>query len=305
MASGDKRPRKPSESYDVVEAFNTVISNRDQGRFPAIESKEEDIRPTNSETLRRRAHQKLEELAEEHADSDNEKSSFGNATEEYFLKREEVQRREKALGFDHHCTKEAEEWEVKADMVIQRFKKMDVRDIYDKEDMIEGYAGQKHKRIHGDRFLLNAPIIEKTRLYRAIQKMPKGAHLHIHFNANLLPEVLLNIAKKQTKHMYIMSDIPLNRKEAFERCRLRFSIISDSNHAQFYSKRPDLFTSPDASSHKSGEKVDEKEKHVMLYSKFREGFAKLGSDISVDEFLTRKIVFQADEAYSPHQTAKG
>ncbi|KAK3950508.1 hypothetical protein QBC32DRAFT_13451 [Pseudoneurospora amorphoporcata] len=304
MASGDKKTRGPPPGpYDLVESFNGVISKRDKGKFERIKSEEKDITPTNPEALSEKSEAKYNTLL------------VNDATKEYFLQREEVQRRENALGFDHHCTKEAEEWEVDANTVFQKLKKLDVEEVYDKEARIEGYAGQEHKRVPGDRFLLNAPIIEKTRLYRAIQEMPKGAHLHIHFNANLLPEVLLNIAKEQD-HMYIQSDIPLTSKEAFERCHLRFSILSKP------SKRPDLFTLADGSlSDKSPDEEPENEKHVMSFKAFRAGFVSkyktayehddksllrvVAEEDLVDEYLTRKIVFQADEAYSPHQTAKG
>ncbi|KAH7630244.1 hypothetical protein B0T09DRAFT_383801 [Sordaria sp. MPI-SDFR-AT-0083] len=333
MASSDNKLRGPSKPYDLVESFHMVISERDKGRLENIKSEEKDIPPTSSKALRKKVQKILEELT----DSDDENASLEGATEEYFLRREEVQRREKALGFDHHCTTEAEEWEVNANTVIQRIKKMDVRDVYDKEARIEGYAGQKHKRVPGDRFLLNAPIVEETRLYRAIQKMPKGAHLHIHFNANLLPHVLLDIAKGQT-HMYITSDIPLTSKKAFERCRLWFNILSGVNSEKEKSNLPlDLFGNPHGPALTyAGTGVKEKAKnesgnaqrilskdarHIMSYGAFRTKFATnytahykddtndplrgLGGEKLVDEYLTRKIVFQADEAYSPHQTAKG
>ncbi|KAJ4421365.1 hypothetical protein N0V85_000238 [Neurospora sp. IMI 360204] len=287
MALGDKKPREPPpRPYDLVKPFDDVVLERDKDEFTPLKLLQED---TDTPTV-----------------------------PEYFQQHEEVKRREKALGFDHHCTREAEEWEVKANAVIQGLKKLDVTDVYDKEARIEGYAGQKHKRIPADRFLLNAPIIEKTRLYWAIQKMPKGAHLHIHFNANLLPEVLLNIAKDQD-YMYIMSDIPLISKDAFERCHLKFSILSENNFkAAWPEPRWDLFTE---SNKADDQNASGQPKHIMLYKEFRTKFvqnyteAYKGDEKSlskivrekdpVDEYLTRKIVFQADEAYSPHQTAKG
>ena len=309
MAPGDKRPRKPpSGPYDLVKSFNDVISTRDEELFTPLKRLEEDI---GTALTQGNAREKFKALP-----SSNEKDG---ATKEYFLQRKEVQRRENALGFDHHCTKEAEAWEVNANTVIQKFKELDVRDVYDKEARIEGYAGQKHKRIHGDRFLLNAPIIEKTRLYRAIQKMPKGAHLHIHFNANLLPHVLLDIAKGQ-KHMYIMSDTRLVSKEDFEQCSFKFSIFSDTAYDEIKENRTDLFSPV-----KFGPNLDNHPRHIMLYSDFRTKFLdryieaypdnkslrdikairdEKGRERVIDEYLTRKIVFQPDEAYHPQQTAQ-
>lgn len=336
MASGDTKPREPPPGpYDLVNPFNDKVFQRDKDNFilikPLKEKKEDfptivngrsTVTPTSTvtSTVPKAINEKAEEDFKSLPDS-NEKTSLKGVTKEYFQQHEEIKRREKALGFDHHCTTEAEPWEVDANSVVQELRKLDVIDVYDKEAKIEGYAGQKHKRVPGDRFLLNAAIIEKTRLYGAIQKMPKGAHLHIHFNANLLPEVLLDIAKKQ-EHMYIMSNIPLTSKGAFERCHLRFSILSKTNFEKTWPNPQNLFTSSSqGANEEEGANESGQPRHIMLYSEFREKFwnnyknaytgnekdmlkVVPGQDL-VNEFLTRKIVFQADEAYNPHQTAKG
>lgn len=52
-------------------------------------------------------------------------------------------------------------------------------------------------------------IIARTKLYELAYKAPKGAHLHIHFNSCLGPNVLLDIAaeKAMAKNMYISTNI--------------------------------------------------------------------------------------------------
>lgn len=51
--------------------------------------------------------------------------------------------------------------------------------------------------------------IAKTRLYELAYKAPKGAHLHIHFNSCLGPNVLLDIAAEEAMkgRMYISTNI--------------------------------------------------------------------------------------------------
>lgn len=52
-------------------------------------------------------------------------------------------------------------------------------------------------------------IIAKTELYKLAYKAPKGAHLHIHFNSCLGPNVLLDIAAEAAvkDNMYISTDL--------------------------------------------------------------------------------------------------
>jgi adenosine deaminase CECR1 len=44
-------------------------------------------------------------------------------------------------------------------------------------------------------FLSNVDLINKTELLKVVKKMPKGAHLHYHFNSCLRPEFLLEQAR--------------------------------------------------------------------------------------------------------------
>ncbi|KAK3350074.1 hypothetical protein B0T25DRAFT_549729 [Lasiosphaeria hispida] len=148
--------------------------------------------------------------------------------ESYDKAREQVLGYEGALAFDHQRTVTAPEWETRANEVLLEVKKRDVRDIYDAAPPRRGYGGQLHPRFFGDHFLSNIDLIEKTELFKICRAMPKGAHLHIHFNANLIPGVLINIAKKMDR-MFISSDIPLlgtGDKEAFDRCKIQFSILN-------------------------------------------------------------------------------
>ncbi|KAK3401964.1 hypothetical protein B0T20DRAFT_389884 [Sordaria brevicollis] len=243
-----------------------------------------------------------------------EDAELVQAGRDFERRRENVVERERTIGFEFGCASKPLDGERDADKVIQNLKEHDLQ-VYQKADKLKGYAGQEHTRFAGDRFLLNATYIEETRLFRVMEAMPKGAHLHIHFNANLLPHVLLDIAKGQ-EHMYIMSDIPLTSKENFERCSLKFSILSVKTFGDNWKGKPDLFQ-PASKSCAPG---DTSPKHVMKFGAFRDIFAKkyeaayggddksLLKDVSkqslVDIYLTRKIVFQADEAYNPQQTAQ-
>ncbi|KAL2186916.1 Metallo-dependent hydrolase [Thermothelomyces heterothallicus CBS 203.75] len=154
-------------------------------------------------------------------------------------------------------------------------------------------------------FLHNVNIIERTKLFRLCQGMPKGAHLYIHFNANCHPSFLLNIAKEMD-HMYIWSTKALTNKEAFQRCKIRFSILSEQNLKK---KNPLGNLNILSSEYKTYEDLkDRGETGWMSYKTFRMLFPQHkieGVEKDVDKWLLSKLVFSAEEAYNSRQCAAG
>jgi len=61
----------------------------------------------------------------------------------------------------------------------------------------------------GGRFLPNIGRIELSRIYAIARDMPKGCHLHIHFNAQLPPEYLLLKAREVPENMFVRCTKPL------------------------------------------------------------------------------------------------
>lgn len=208
--------------------------------------------------------------------------------EEYNDLRLESTLYEGSLGFDSACTRTAKPLEVRANEVLQRLKKDDIARFYDTAPKLRGYGGQEHPRFYGDHFLSNADLIEQTQLFALCRAMPKGAHLHIHFNANLLPRVLLGIARDMER-MFIWSNIPLDCREAFSLCRIQFSIM---NQAAVEEKgEGSLFDT----NYKGGS--------VMQFQRFREAYPH--GEKKADDWLESKLVFQEEEAHNLLQTADG
>ena len=195
---------------------------------------------------------------------------------------------ESSLGFDSSCTQNAKPLEIRANEVLQQLKKDDVARFYETAPKRRGYHGQEHPRFYGDHFLSNADLIEQTQLFALCRAMPKGAHLHIHFNANLLPDVLLGIARGM-KRMFIWSNIPLDRAEAFDLCRIQFSIMSEEAVTEKGAG------DPFGSNYQGG--------CVMKFQQFREAFP--GGEEAADAWLQSKLVFQEEEAHNLLQTADG
>ncbi|KAK4127284.1 Metallo-dependent hydrolase [Parathielavia appendiculata] len=208
---------------------------------------------------------------------------------EYDILRQRGTLHEGSLGFDYACTKKASKTEIAANEVLQHLKKNDIARFYNKRDTERtGYGGQKHKRFYGDHFLSNVDLIEQTQLFALCQAMPKGAHLHIHFNANLVPSFLLGIAKDQER-MFIWSDTPLVHAEAFHLCRIQFSIMNEA--AVKERGRGNPF---DATYGKG---------QVMQFKQFLKAYP--GEEEAALDWLQRKLVFQEEEAHNLLQTQTG
>ncbi|KAJ4393581.1 hypothetical protein N0V93_002794 [Gnomoniopsis smithogilvyi] len=149
--------------------------------------------------------------------------------DEYEAQRDELRKREEALDFTHKFASTASAKEKEVNKILQAAKKNDCEEIFGKAPKCEGFNGQQHSRFPGDHFLSNKDLIDKCDVYKIAQKAPKGAHLHIHFNACLKPKVLLDIAKDM-EHMYITSDLPLTDAKDYhnlKRAKIQFSIMAN------------------------------------------------------------------------------
>lgn len=218
------------------------------------------------------------------------RNSHFDSTDEYFNARAKVLKLEKTLDFDHRCRASSTPDESRADAIIQRLKSQDDQRIYDEAPSRKGFGGQAHRRFAGDHFLSNLDLINQTALFDVARHMPKGAHLHIHFNACLMPQVLLDIAKGMDR-MFITSDIPLvpdENHQSFDRCEIQFSIMSPKKEAP-----GDLF-SPTYQS-----------RQTMKFNEFLKRFPENYARASADEWLLEKLMFHEEEAHNYLQTAAG
>ncbi|KAI1458779.1 Metallo-dependent hydrolase [Annulohypoxylon moriforme] len=84
--------------------------------------------------------------------------------------------------------------------------------------------GQQQSHTTTDHYTRNVQIIKGTQLLKIARNMPKGAHLHLHFNSTLLPGFLLDIAKGMP-NMYISSPThKLRSKSDFDHCEIVFTL---------------------------------------------------------------------------------
>lgn len=207
---------------------------------------------------------------------------------EYEKQRQELQRREGALGFEHKIASAASPDESTVNAILQNARLEDDK-LFKDAPTQEGYNGQQHPRFAGDHFLSNKTLIDECKVYRIARRVPKGAHLHIHFNACLQPKVLLDIAKDQP-HMYIFSDLPLLEDRNYhnlKRAKIQFSILT----------RPEVIGDLFDAKYQSG--------NPHQFADFLKQFQAKFSDRDAMKWLQEKLVFQAGEAHNTHQTVEG
>lgn len=217
---------------------------------------------------------------------------------DYLRKREELERRESALGFEHRCAGAASAKEKRVNQILQDLKRDDADNLYASEPPRKGWGGQLHPRFAGDHFLSNKALIDRSKVFRVAQKLPKGAHLHIHFNACLQPNVLLEIASGMD-HMYITSDLPLLVKDDYhnyKRAKIQFSIMAQHDS--------------------TGNLFDESYRDRSGAMKFKDFIAEfphryhshqVASQHKKDAlaWLGEKLVFREEEAHGALQTVAG
>ncbi|KAF7561568.1 hypothetical protein G7046_g2566 [Stylonectria norvegica] len=214
---------------------------------------------------------------------------FGSV-DDYLGLRQDILKLEKTLDFDHRCRIQSTPKERRAEAIIQRLKREDQSAIYDEAPPRKGYGGQNHPRFAGDHFLSNRDLINQTALFNIARHMPKGAHLHIHFNACLMPQVLLDIAKGMDR-MFVTSNIPLvpnNGFENFDKCEIQFSILSPEKESP-----GDMFNPA------------YEPRQTMKFKDFLRQFPHHFSQATADDWLLDKLMFHEQEAHNSLQTASG
>lgn len=210
--------------------------------------------------------------------------------DEYLRIRQGITACEKAMDFDHQCRLESTPQERRADAIIQRCRRQDDKQIYEKAPPRIGYRGQKHARFAGDHFLSNLDLINNTSLLQIAQRMPKGGHLHIHFNSCLPPHVLLDIAKGMDR-MFITSDLPLVSDKDhlnFDRCEIQFSLLSPEKE-----KPGNLFD------------ANYQPRQTMKFVDFLVSFSQFYTAMTPDHWLLEKLMFDEQETHNHLQTASG
>lgn len=232
-----------------------------------------------------------------------EKREF-DTPEDYSKALKSLQLAERRTAFDAEAEDLASEVEKRAAKIVHRIRNYDWDKTYGKLVDAKGHA--TGKRTQGEHFLGNVEFINRTKLMEIAKQMPKGAHLHIHFNSCLPARFLIQQARN-IDAMYIRSTLPLTSLESYASSQISFMVMT-----------------PHEATHVKGE---EKEIYVPLgnirdedyvsnrwtsYKKFQREFnfvdengQHLTGTPGAELWLERKMQISENEAHGCSQTGRG
>ncbi|KAI1095518.1 Metallo-dependent hydrolase [Rostrohypoxylon terebratum] len=221
------------------------------------------------------------------------------------------------LGFLNATTDRASPEEQAANEIVLDQRQNDDKEFY-------GADGQQQSHIATDHFTRNVDLIEQTRLLKTARHMPKGAHLHLHFNSTLLPIFLLDIAKEMP-NMFISSPThKLRSKADFDNCEIVFTLQDcrkingmeedlscKGEELPFYSDNEDIFAADATGPNLFDENYEPR--GLMRFQYFRSEWNALrksrasenqtttgeselwNMDMDCDEWLVSKLIFSREE----------
>ncbi|KAL5598631.1 hypothetical protein BROUX41_003446 [Berkeleyomyces rouxiae] len=242
--------------------------------------------------------------------------------EEYDAARQALHDRESALGFQYHKTAAANVHERKLNRILARLRVQDKQRVYDAQPELQSHNHQTFRRIEGGSFLANRDLIEQTDVFRLLAQMPKGAHLHVHFNAALPAHVLLDVARDMNCmaiRTVVCHHAPESGQQGFRacalldahqlyRCEIQFQIVPATQPTT-----ADIF-SPTYT-------LDGKDQGWMNYKAFQKAWqthareARFGSEwaanmlkdgvLDLQEWLKSKMCFNSGHVHQQLQSASG
>ncbi|KAF4637969.1 hypothetical protein G7Y89_g121 [Cudoniella acicularis] len=219
--------------------------------------------------------------------------------------RAELQTIERSRAFDAEEIAGASKIERDAAALVRRIRNYDYDNTYGKSHDAHGHP--TGKRTQGEHFLGNVDLINKTQLMKVAKRMPKGAHLHIHFNSCLPAKFLIQQAR-DIDAMYIRSTLPLTSQANLDASRISFMVMTyrEATHVK----------EAHGKEHKVGLGDVFHPNYVcnrwMRYKQFQEQFELdvgngeiLEGTSGAETWLERKMVISEEEAHGTHQTSRG
>ncbi|PWW76862.1 Metallo-dependent hydrolase [Tuber magnatum] len=198
--------------------------------------------------------------------------------DEYERVREKLLARDRGVAFDTQAIARATKLERSADQVVKRIRQHERAHLGVSPS--NGSGSSEH-------FLGNLENINRSQLMEISKMMPKGAHLHCHFNTCLHPSFLIRQARGM-KSMFIRSSVALVRPEDFVRAAISFAVLPPDTPGS------DIFDWGYSSL------------EWAPYPDFLERFPgeMLGGE-GPESWLANKMIIREQEAHDIHQTTHG
>lgn len=215
--------------------------------------------------------------------------------------------------------------ELQAEIIIRELREYERRVVFG--NVASEAIPPPETRDMGGQFLTNKDRIEQeSKIYELAKRVPKGALLHLHFNAELHPERLLLEARKSInqEHMYIRSIRPLLNQEDLDLTEMVF------NYMRKTTKSNDIFSPQyEGNSENHKPQYEMEQKIWMRWDEFRKRFKEvfpgeyeqsatdfmngLPKDVEpgkiklqpAENWIKQKMVLSPEEAYGEKQTVNG
>jgi adenosine deaminase CECR1 len=227
-------------------------------------------------------------------------------TEEAYDKaRQMLEAAEKSRAFDAEAIAASSDVEKQASDLIQKIKIYDQNNTYGLHPDNKGDSTRNRRP--GQHFLGNINLINESWLMKVARQMPKGAHLHIHFNS-CLPATFLIQQARNVEAMYIRSTLPLTSRANMALSRISFMVLTpyeathpkDDDGIERHMPLGNIFHEDYISS------------AWMPYKQFQEEFEfvddhgrVLSKTAGAEVWLEGKLLISEEEAHSIRQTHKG
>jgi hypothetical protein len=144
----------------------------------------------------------------------------------------------------------------------------------------------------GGQYLTNKDRINESKVFDIAKHMPKGMHLHLHFNAELQPDELIERAITM-ECMFIRSTQPLLTEKDYAETEMVFSILPLNTPTVdiFSNNYNPEFRAPGATP-------------WMRWNTFRDEYQKRRHS-TAEAWIKEKLILSEEEAYNVRQTTNG
>ncbi|KAF2705923.1 Metallo-dependent hydrolase [Pleomassaria siparia CBS 279.74] len=321
-SSKSPMPTTRSSFKMAAKGDGNIATTRDVKDKPPPEASETLETPEQIEAKRKKAEQdkKIEAAHDVFADALNPN---GPETIKYAKERIDLLKVEEDQSWDRVARREAGNTEKKAGAILLAIREYE-RDNTFGNVPSEALPGPETLDM-GGQFLTNKVRIEKqSKVYEIATEVPKGALLHLHFNAELHPTRLLEEARDM-KNMCIRSIRPILSEEDLQLTEMVFSVKPEGTEFT------NIFSAKYTGTATNWKGVNEDKTIWMRWSTFQDEFKQRYGDqytmkdstvlnsetlpnsseqgpVSLEPaeiWLLQKMVLSEEEAYSPSQTVNG
>jgi adenosine deaminase CECR1 len=131
-------------------------------------------------------------------------------------------------------------------------------------------------------------------VFKIAQEMPKGMHLHLHFNAELDSRQLIAKAGELPHNMFIRSTQPLLSDKDYAETELVFNVMPANTPTVdcFSPEYQPAWRTPEA-------------RPWMRWTDFREELKKRRPKLDAETWIRDKMVLNQEEVYGISQTVNG